>query len=34
MAWRFETFFSCRRMYGLSSSHTILSALVTKYGDR
>ena len=34
MACRLESFFSCRRMYGFSSSVVIFSALVMKYGDR
>ena len=33
-ACRPESFFSCSRMYGFSSSASILSALVTKYGLR
>ena len=34
MSWRLEIFFSKRRMKGFSSSHSIDSGSVTKYGER
>ena len=34
ITWSPDSFFSNSRMYGLSSSQIIFSALVTKYGDR